>query len=147
MPDVQPADPQARRTAMVIVGVASVAGLLLIVLARQFRPELEAWVTADPAPRIRVIFGAMTLLTAGPVLGMAAYLWQLGQRTLRSGRYPPPGLRVTRDTPVESGRAATTIGKMFRMLAVALASAAVLLGVLLWWLLFSLGPRIAERRI
>lgn len=147
MPDVQPADPRARRSVLVIIGLGSVAGLLFIFLARQFRPELEAWVTQDPAPRVRIIFGAMTVLTAGPVLGMAAYLWQLGQRTLRSGRYPPPGLRVTRDTPIETGRAASTIARMFKMLAVALASAAVLLGVLLWWLLFTLGPRLAERRM
>ncbi len=147
MTDTDKADPASRRTAVVILCGGAVVGATLIGLARLFRPDIEAWVTADPESRIRVLFGVLTICTSGPVLGLSIYLWRLAQKTIRAGQYPPPGSRFTRDPPVATGESAQKLGRTFKVLAVGLGSTAVLLATLLWWLLFTLGPRIAERRV
>lgn len=40
------------------------------------------------------------------LVGMGVYLILLARRTLRSGQYPPPGVRVIRDTKLRAGNQA-----------------------------------------
>ena len=135
MRETQPADPDARRTILVIVGVATVAGALLIGAAMRFRPALESWLQQDPRGRLPMVVAVMMLLSAGPVLALSAYLWSLGRRAIRARRYPPPGLRVTRDTPVLSGGAAERLGRALQIFAGVLALVAVVLVFFLWRLM------------
>jgi hypothetical protein len=106
MAEIQKADPNVRRAGLGIVGAGAILGVLLMSIAASFRPDFEAWVRQDFTVRVRMVMMALTLLTAGPALGMAGYLWHLGNRIIRAERYPPPGLRVVRDTLVVSARAA-----------------------------------------
>lgn len=59
---------------------AVVAGAVALTVADRFRPELQAWVAADPRNRIRIVVGVVAVFTAGPVIAMAAYLWRFGHR-------------------------------------------------------------------
>jgi hypothetical protein len=38
-----------------------------------------------------------------PVLGLAVYQILLARRVLKSGQFPPPGMRVVRDTKIKTG--------------------------------------------
>lgn len=134
MSDIQPADPRARRLALLIVAVAAAAGFLLIGSAGSLQPDLEAWIAEEPRGRLRLLMLAAILATSAPLLGFAAYFWGLGQRILRAQRYPPPGMTVVRDTPVVTGEAARRRGRIVRALAAAFAVIAVLLAGLLWQL-------------
>ena len=70
----------------------------------------EQWVREDPHTRVRLIIGVLTLLTSGPLLGMAIYCW----------------------------RAAATKGRFLRYVAMFSGVSAALLAFLLWRFLFLL---------
>jgi hypothetical protein len=134
MSELQKADPRARRAALIVVAIGTLGGAGLILLFETYRTDVAAWIAADDR-RIRLVIAALVLLTAGPALAMAAYLWRLGHRTIESDRYPPPGLRVVRDTRVVIGPAARRVGRVVQVAASVLAGGGVLLAVSLWRLL------------
>jgi hypothetical protein len=80
---------------------------VLIAAAGRFRPDFEAWIERDMAARVRLVMTALTILTSGPLIGFAGYLWHLGRRP-----YPRAHL--------------------MRWLGVALGLAALLLTFFLW---------------
>jgi len=132
MGETQRADPNARRIAVAIVACGTVVGVVLITVARRFRPEFETWLEQDLSARLTFVIMTLTSLTTGPVLGLAAYAWHLGRRVLNAERYPPPGLRLIRDTPVVTGPAAGRRGRLIQLFAVVLAFAALLLAFFVW---------------
>jgi hypothetical protein len=71
---------------------------------------------------------------------LAGYCWHLGQRILRAARYPLPGMRVVRDTPVATGDAARRRGRLAQSFAAVLGVAALLLAFFLWRLACILPP-------
>ena len=68
----------------------------------------EAWVREDLHTRVRLIIAVLTLVTSGPLIGMAIYAW----------------------------RAAATKGKWLRYLAIFSGVSGLLLAFLLWLFLF-----------
>ena len=107
--EIQKADPRARRTAIVTLGLATLAGLvLMLVVESQLSAWLE-WITEDPEQmddRLVLCGWGLALGVVVPMLLLAAYLWRLGSRIVHSGVFPPPGIRVVRDTRVLFGRRA-----------------------------------------
>jgi hypothetical protein len=138
--EIQRADAGARRRAVLLVVAGAVAGALLIAAFERARGPLRAWIRSEPGPAARRL-RLLLLLSGGvllaPLFPFAAYLWLLGRRVLRAGRFPPPGYRVIRDTLVLRGRPAVWRGRGLQALAVGLGVAAALLG-LLWWRLASM---------
>jgi hypothetical protein len=65
-----------------------------------------------------------TLLGVGTLLawGIGLYMMHVACRTLRDGRFPPPGVRVLRATPVLTGRRATAVAVVQMLLALFLIS-------------------------
>ena len=94
MSEIQRADPNARRVALVIVGCGTAIGAALIELATRFRPDFEVWLRQDLDARLTPVATATTILTIGPLFGLASYLWLLGRRAVQADRFPPPGLRL-----------------------------------------------------
>ncbi len=70
---------------------------------------------ADP----RALRNALVIVGGGVLFGGA-------------GRYPPPGLRVVRDTPVVVGEAAGRRGRLLQVFAVVMGLAGLLLAFFLW---------------
>ena len=71
MDEIQKADPKARRAALILVGSGTLLGVVLMTIATTLRPDLEARVKQDVNLRLRMVITALTLLTAGPALGVA----------------------------------------------------------------------------
>jgi hypothetical protein len=44
-----------------------------------------------------------------PILGLAVYQIILARRILKSGRFPPPGMKVIRDTKIQTGAKAKKV--------------------------------------
>src|SRR5687767_5074373 len=87
--EIQKADPNATRVAVAIVASATLLGIVAISLTDGLRSDLAAWVRRDVGRRVPMVMAAVTLITVGPVFGVAAYLWCFGRRMIRTKRYPP----------------------------------------------------------
>jgi hypothetical protein len=134
MNEVRKADPEARRRAVLIVVFATAVGGLLIAGFEHLREPFREWLVSEPAETARrarlAIYVAAVVLSA-PVIAFAAYLWLLGARTVRAQQFPPPGVRVVRDTPVVGGRGAVTRGHAIQVIAACLG-----LGFGVMWIFF-----------
>jgi len=79
-----------------------------------------------------LVFLVLPALLLAPLLALAVYLWALGGRVVRAREFPPPGLRVIRDTPIVTGERAVSRGRLFKVLALGCGIASAVLAVLLW---------------
>jgi hypothetical protein len=131
MMDTHRADPTARRTTLVLLLFAAAAGALLIFGAGLARPSVQAWVEEDLHSRLTIVVLVLTVIAAGPPLGLAFYLWQFGGRVIATARFPPPEARVIKDVPVVSGEAARSRGRALRLFAAMIAIGALLIGAIL----------------
>jgi hypothetical protein len=128
----QRADPGARRTALLVVIAAGALGALLLWIAERRRPALEAWLAEDPATRVWLLLAVLVVATSGPVLVLAGYLWRLGARARRAGRFPPPDAALLRDTAVLGGTDAQRVARAMQVVAALLALAGLAIPVLCW---------------
>jgi hypothetical protein len=118
----------------------------LIVAFARYRVPLSDWVLADPgssAQRLKLVLLLLAALLLAPLFAFAAYLWSLGGKVVRAQEFPPPGVRVIRDTPVVSGERAVSRGRLLKVLALGCGIAAAVLAVLLWRLTLLLGSHAA----
>lgn len=136
------ADPAARRQALLVVVVGACIGALLIAAFERYRVPLKDWVLADPE-RGRAVLLLLAALVLAPLFAFSAYLWRLGEKVLRAREYPPPGLRVIRDTPVLTAEKAVSRGRLLKALAAGFLVAAVALGALLWRLAWAYASSIS----
>jgi hypothetical protein len=126
---IQPADPNARRRAIVavaIIGVLAVAAYIAAedwLAALRARPPGEARQAFDSAIRWGTVFVTV------PIVLIALYIFWLGRRVVSAQRFPPPGIAVVRDTVVLEGRPARIRGYVIQGLAAALTVAAATLPV------------------
>jgi hypothetical protein len=135
MTEVRRADPAARRQAVRFLILGALVGTVLIVGFERYRTPVHDWLLSKPeelAHRVKLVFLLSAVVLSAPLLAFAVYLWSLGANVLRARQFPPPGYRVMRDTPVIGGRAAVSRGRAFKLLALCLGIASVLLWLLLW---------------
>jgi uncharacterized iron-regulated membrane protein len=133
--ELQEADPRAARRAVALVAAASLLGAAGVMLWGQRRPEVEAWILEDPAlttERVRLALGLLGLAGGLPMACFAAYFWHLGSAARRTGRFPPPGVAVVRDTWVLTGDAARRRAHVIRLFALVLLALGVAMPLLLW---------------
>ena len=136
-PNIQPADPQARRRAVIVVLTTAVLGALLIYLFNRALPQLSHWLAANleailarPAMVI-----AVALLFMTPIFAASGYLFVLANRIINSERLPPPGQAVVRDTPVLEGAPAVRRGRALQIIAGMLSVGALVMAMWCWQLL------------
>jgi hypothetical protein len=125
--EIQRADPRERRRALVLLAVGTVAGAIALLWLKGW---LDEQITRPPAEARATLLAAFRIAATVMVLSISAasiYLWRLGWRIERSARFPPPGQRVLRDTPVLKGPDAISRGRRLRGLALALLAATAIL--------------------
>lgn len=132
MSEVRRADPSLVRQMFLLLVAGAVVGGAGITLFERYRDALLAWVAADPQPRARLVLGAVAAAAVGPLLACATYAWRVGVRTVHAEEFPPPGIRVVRDTPVVTGQPAMVRGRLLRVFALACIGGAVAMVFLLW---------------
>ena len=76
-----------------------------------------------------------------PILGLAVYQIILGRRILKSGRFPPPGMKVIRDTKIETGAKA----KKVAISLIALSSIVIVIILFLVYLPFVFEKKLLKR--
>jgi hypothetical protein len=129
--EIQKADPHAVRIVVAVIASATLLGVVLINATEELHPEVQAWIRQDVRVRVPMALAVVTLITVGPVVGVAAYLWRFGQRMIRTRRYPPEGFRMVRDTQVVTGDAAIRQGRLVLGLATIIGVTSVVLAFFL----------------
>ncbi len=141
MPDIEKADPKARRRAIAIVAGAVLIGGVTVYLLEKNRPRLAAWFEERVEfwlahPEV-IAFGCFVLML--PVIGVAIYLWRFGATVVAAKRFPPPGIRVVRDTVILLDARAIYRGRLMQVLSVLLLVSSVSFPVVVWYVLRLLG--------
>ena len=121
MPEIQRADPVTRRRVLigvVAVVAACVAGFLALQRWLAGLRGLDAPQVQQALERALIVGSWAALL---PAIVVAACLWRYGSQVCKAGRFPAPGAKVIRDTPVLHGAPAQLRGTILKALAAFLA--------------------------
>ena len=133
-PEIVAGDPALRRKALAAGLGVVVALLVAMVSARDLLGSLSALSQASPAEAVLWFVAFMVpILALAVAVGVDAL--RRSMATFREGRFPPPGMRVLRDTPVIRGRTARVIGILGCTLGVTLLVVTLLLG----WMSYRIG--------
>jgi len=147
---VIPADTRLRTQVIVWGTCTLVLGLACILYLNTYLDALTALHTAAPqlaAEQIQRLFFLLAIgiaLLTGLLAGIVSYL---AVRVLKAGQYPPPGMRVIRDTKLKTGREA----KFTAIIAMTLTALALLCGIglsgMLLWASHDLGREYRSPRL
>lgn len=119
-PEIVPADPTLRRWVLIALAVVIPAGILLIQFFSGKLSDYKALAATDvdgAIAGIRELIRYLIGVNAAVTVAAAAYFLILARRVLRSGRFPPPGMRVIRDARIRRGRSARWLGRLLVLLA------------------------------
>ncbi len=141
--EIQPADPAARRLALIILIVIGALGLIPLIWLQSALDTIFELRRTDPLEATRMMLAVYRLLGAATaVVCFATAIW-LGWQGLgikRAERFPLPNARVVRDTPVLTGAAARRQARIALVFAAALMVSGVLVPMLLMRLTSLLAP-------
>jgi hypothetical protein len=127
MPAVQRADAAARRRALVAALAVAVAGVLAYFAFDAWVTDLQSRTPSDAAQALSGVLVWATAAVCVVVLAFAVYAWRLGRKAATTGRFPPHGMTVVRDTSILEGPRAIVRGRMLQAVAVVLIVAAAAL--------------------
>jgi hypothetical protein len=133
-PEIQRADPEARVRALRWFIPAAVIGLLLAAALTYMGSSGDIDTALSSVYLMLGLLIVVVLLMLWPLYR----LWSIGRAARESGRYPPPGLAVIRDTPVFHGAAAALRGRMLQVLAVTMGVFAVMTPLVIAAMVFTL---------
>jgi hypothetical protein len=74
------------------------------------------------------------------LIGSGGYLFNISIRTLRTGQFPPAGMRVLKDAPVIRGKQAKGKAMLRAFLAILIVGVGVIVAIFIWWALSILFP-------
>lgn len=110
MPEkIQKADPRLRRLMIGWLLSGIVVGVVLILSLKSWQVEFELLSRNDPRKAGELIARYLrwfVILNAVLMAGLALWLWRFSRKISASGRFPPPGVSVIRDTVIKTGPAA-----------------------------------------
>ncbi len=129
-PEIVLADPRLRRNALLTIVGATVLGSLFIGWLWPLIRDalLHARQTGQISGRA-ICLGFLGFVAAlvAPLIFISVHALRVGQRAVDSEQFPPPGMRVIRDTRVVRGAQARIIGRVQRVLGLLLIICALAL--------------------
>jgi hypothetical protein len=94
--------------------------------------------------QLRILILLSAVLEAIPLFSFLIYLWSLGNNISKHHRrFPLPGQKVIRNSPILEGQAPMTRGRVLKTMAVFLAISGVMVCFFLWWLISILDESVA----
>ena len=133
--EIIPADRKLRGRVLWWGGVATLGGLIVLAMVYRLLDVPED--PTDAVLQLAVDRAIRLARVSAWVVGLSFVvmgLWflRLGHLVRRSGRFPPPGMRVIKDTPVRTGTRARRIAR----LATVTGLASALFGAVAVWSLY-----------
>jgi membrane protein implicated in regulation of membrane protease activity len=118
--DIVPADKNLRKKFFIFLGLSVIAVLIIVPYFNEYLEEIKQVFKENPEVAFKKSMFVLkaTLSFVSLLLVMTGiYLIVLARRTLKSGQYPPPGMRVIRDTRLRTGTQAKGAGISFIVLS------------------------------
>lgn len=118
-----PADPRMRAITLSVSVAIVVVGAGLLWWLKGYEKTLMELAEVDrPAAVAKVLLLTDAVAVAGEIGLLAAGLWcaALARRVARSEQFPPPGMKVIRNTPLRTGKKAKTMAMVAGLLAAVL---------------------------
>jgi hypothetical protein len=139
MPEIQKADPKARRKAILSVLLGAVTGVGLYFVIEFTVGNVNHWLQANTLFLVEhhyLTFFVMLLLVS-PILGGAAYLIHFTRKIIKTKRFPPPATPVIRDVRVSEGKAAVRRGWLLQILCWLILLPALTIPFLVWFIFYT----------
>jgi hypothetical protein len=139
---IVPADKRLRRLTFLTAVLLGLLGFAALWMLSGHLGLIETLAKQDlRAAEEKVLrLAAITLWMGGLALvGMGGWLWRLGRRINLAGCYPPPGMKVIRDTRVRTETQARALAN----LAEAAALICVIAGTVGMWYLYRLAAAVS----
>jgi hypothetical protein len=127
MPEIQYADPAARRRVLLLFAVVLVVMLPLAWAGDRWLDGVLALERTEARAALAIGLRRAVAAVALLLIAYAAHVFRHGRRIARTGRFPPPGVSVIRDTVVLEGDAARRRALLIQAIACCLAVLALLL--------------------
>ncbi len=135
--DVQRADPKLRVTALAVVIVALVLGVVLWFVSQRWFAGLKHLPAAVAQAQLLTAFAWTFGSGCVAIMGLAVFLWRSGMGVRRAAQWPLPGSRVVRDTQVLRGDAAVARGRLMQVAGVVLFLLVTCVAVVAWRLYYA----------
>ena len=104
--DIVPADKNLRKKFFIFLGLSVIAVLIIVPYFNEYLEQIKQVFKENPEVAFKksmfVLKVSLSLVSLLLVM-TGIYLMVLARKTLRSGQYPPPGMRVIRDTRLRTG--------------------------------------------
>ena len=145
-PQLIPADPLLRTRAILGAVLTLALGLAALVYTQAYFDSMLTLRATYPrlaAAGLKQLYQVWAVSSGLVLGGLAALLASFAVRVLRSGRVPPPGMRVVWTTRLRTDSSASLIAGTSLALAVGLVLGGLLLGYQLWTLAVEYGASYA----
>ena len=143
-PEIIPADTRLRARAIVLAVALTVVGIIAMVLLKVQLRGIEELAEDDlPAAFEKALrlTTAIAWIAGLSFVGMGLWLWRLGRRINRADRFPPPGAKVIKDTPVRTGPAARRVADLAQLAAFS----CIVVGTVGMWYFYGLAVTMLRR--
>jgi cytochrome bd-type quinol oxidase subunit 1 len=139
--EIQKASPSERRKVVILVLIIGVLGFAATLGIEEYLEGVLELSKEEPHRAIAKL-GVALKLTAGvtslSLILLAAWIARLSLKTHKSGRFPPPGAKVIRDTKVVLGPRAHRRARVGFFLAAAAVAGAAVVPAFTWRLIDTL---------
>jgi hypothetical protein len=130
--EIQRADPQLRRIAGLLFAALVVAGSVALLALQSWLSDVAKAAPSTTGTQLLIAFGGLVAISCATLLAAAVCLSRTAAQVLATKQFPPPGMRVIRDTPVLRGAAAMRRARILQSIGAALVVCGVALAVAAW---------------
>jgi hypothetical protein len=104
--DIVPADKEFRKRFIIFLVLIVIVFAVTILSMKSYLDQMAPLTRENPnlaAEKVMFLLKWWMGLGSLPILGLAVYQILLARRILKSGQFPPPRMRVVRDTKIQTG--------------------------------------------
>jgi hypothetical protein len=104
--DIVPADKEYRKRFIFFLVLIVIVFAVTILSIKSYLDQMAQLTRENPnlaAEKVMFLLKWWMGLGSLPILGLAVYQILLARRVLKSGQFPPPGMKVVRDTKIKTG--------------------------------------------
>jgi low temperature requirement protein LtrA len=107
--DLLPADKEFRKRFIIFLVLVVIVFAVAILSMKNYLDQMAPLTRENPdlgAKKVILLLKWWLGLGSLPILGLGLYQILLARRVLKSGQFPPPGMKVVRDTKIRTGNKA-----------------------------------------